>query len=696
MKKVFIRKKEEKKVKQKRGKLSRRLIALIILLILIPVVSLGISSYINSVNALKHELKVSGEQFVEEVEYSIDTYLTKYEDSLDLISKESDIFRQEEIKEVLSSEEGEETVVQNSNQPSEEEMLNAFEKYMATYEDVLSIYFARPDKEFIAYPVVDMGSDYDATSRPWYIDAQQENGLIWSDPYVDEDTKEIVATLSTPVYDGDTFMGILAIDLPLTAIENRLNGIQFGEHGDIVLIDSDNKIMTHSNKDLIGKEMPVEKIKTALTEKESGVVDYVREEKGVKEQKFTTFTTIDRLGWKILGTMYVKELRETVEGIVFDILIVGAIVLLIGIVGAIIFSKMITKPLENLVSDMDRVKTGDFTVVSKVKSNNEIGILSDTFNIMINEVRNLIKSSSEVSGQVISASQELAATSEETSASAEEVSRTVEEIAKGASEQASDAENGASMVANLGDKINELVVNSDEIIKVTKDVMDSNMNGVKAVETLKNENKENKYTTENIEKAVLGLNDKSKNIGNILQTITSIAEQTNLLALNASIEAARAGEQGKGFAVVANEIRELAEGSGRAAGEIREIVTGIQTESENTVKVMGEVKESSIKQGKAVNKVNDSFTDISKKIDEISSKIEAMNDFISEINGGKNALVGAIENISSVSEETAAASEEVSASMQQQTSAVEQVAQLADNLNSLADSLNKEMDKFKI
>jgi len=698
MKKIFNKKAKDKSSEKKRGKLSRKLVSLIILLILIPIGALGVSSYINSVEALEAELKISGEQFVEEVRNSIDTYLIKYEESVDLLSRETSLLSLGIEEEIIPEEEveGEEVISVPAVSTGVEDTKEAFKEYMATYEEVTLTYFANEDKELYSNPTIDVGSDFDPTSRPWYIKAKEQNAMVWNDPYIDTDTGDYVTTLSMPIYDGNKFLGVLAIDIPLTTISNRLNGIQLGEHGEVVLVDKNDNIMTHSNKKLIGKEMPVEEIKTALNNEASGVVDYVREEEGVKEQKFTTFTTIDRLGWRVLGTSYIKELRESVNGILFDILTIGGIVLIIGVIGAIIFSKMITKPLGVLVTDMERVKTGDFTVVSNVKSNDEIGTLSDTFNLMINEVKNLISSSREVSQEVIHASQELAATSEETSASAEEVSRTVEEIAKGASEQASDAESGASMVSALGDKINNLVTNSDEIIKVTQDVMDANINGVKAVESLKNENEESKYTTDNIEKAVLGLSDKSKDIGNILQTITSIAEQTNLLALNASIEAARAGEHGRGFAVVANEIRELAEGSGKAAEEIRGIVTGIQDQSKNTVKVMGEVKESSIKQGEAVNMVNETFTNISSKIDEISAKIETMNDFITDIDQGKNSLVDSIENISSVSEETAAASEEVSASMQQQTSAVEQVATLADNLNALADRLNKEMDKFQI
>lgn len=65
--------------------------------------------------------------------------------------------------------------------------------------------------------------------------------------------------------------------------------------------------------------------------------------------------------------------------------------------------------------------------------------------------------------------------------------------------------------------------------------------------------------------AMARIEDASKKIEQIISVIEEIAFQTNLLALNAGVEAARAGEAGKGFAVVAQEVRELAQRSGRAA-----------------------------------------------------------------------------------------------------------------------------------
>lgn len=103
---------------------------------------------------------------------------------------------------------------------------------------------------------------------------------------------------------------------------------------------------------------------------------------------------------------------------------------------------------------------------------------------------------------------------------------------------------------------------SDIASKIVESVEDNRVNAASAATEMTqvtSRMKDNYSLMDQMMEAMNKIQDTSREVVSIIQTIEQIADQTNLLALNASIEAARAGESGRGFAVVAGEIGKLAD-----------------------------------------------------------------------------------------------------------------------------------------
>ncbi|BCJ93409.1 hypothetical protein acsn021_09780 [Anaerocolumna cellulosilytica] len=126
-----------------------------------------------------------------------------------------------------------------------------------------------------------------------------------------------------------------------------------------------------------------------------------------------------------------------------------------------------------------------------------------------------------------------------------------------------------------------------------KSIQKTNRNAVKGSEAMERVTSSMQQMKENITASyerMIELEQTSKQIGTITDTIASISQQTNLLALNAAIESARAGEHGKGFAVVADEVRKLAEESKTATDEINELIQMVWQEIADAVAAMKQVR----------------------------------------------------------------------------------------------------------
>lgn len=643
-----------------------------IVLITIPLLILGISSHKKAVAIMEENFRKSSLQLAGEIRRGIHSMMQDVEEDIVGLSLERSVV---ELR--------------------AEEMMEHLGNYIEGHKNSRAMYIGTEGKEFHMRSKISLNvpEGFDPTGRDWYKKAIEKKDVIWTDPYIDTGDGDLVISAAKPIYKENELVGVLGIDVSLKNLAEELNSIKIGENGSIVILNRELKIMTSRDERRIGTTLENEKLKEAINKNEK-YVRYEGNEKG--EEKIATIIKSERLGWTIVSEMNANEMEASTKSLLKNTVIIGGMALVIAISISHIISGKIIKNIKCLLEDMEKVKEGDFTVACHIQCKDEIGELGEHFNDMIRDIGDLVRNTREVSRKVIESAGNLAAVSEETSASSEEVGKTVEEIAKGATDQAYDAEKGVEIALRLSDKFDHLTNYTKEMLSSANGVKDANLEGVKAVEDLREKTEQNGEATESIEAAIMELDNKTKNIGSILDTIASISEQTNLLALNASIEAARAGDAGRGFAVVAEEIRKLAEGSRQATEEIKDIVINIQTDSSNTVESMKEVKIRSKEQSDAVSKVDGSFDKIYKSIDHITERIEVIGSYVKDLDQDKDEIVGGIQNISAVSEETAAAAEEVSATMQQQSMAVEEVAVASQHLNDLAFKLNEEIGKFRV
>lgn len=662
-------------------KLHIKMIFTFTLLILISLSTLSLMNYTQVSKQVNDEVRANAQGQAIELKSLIDLYLNQYSLAINQFSQDHTL-----LQFVQATDSNEKRLAWNNLQSN-------FAYYLELNPKIQTIYIGDERKNMDLVPHVDL-TNFDPTGRPWYIAASQSpNDVIWTEPYIDEATKEYVITAAKAIRNSSTnqVIGVVGIDISLEELESLVSSINVSNNGYPFLLDQSGRALVHPT--MRGEDLSeLAFIEELYNSGESGRIEYRYEH----ADRVLIFDSLQTTGWKV-GTIYDdKDLKATANSLRNTNLLVSSIIIIISIVIIYFISINISRPISKLTSEIAKIASGDLTVTFKTKSKDEVGQLTNSLNTMVTNINYLIESVRNSSHTIGKSSENLSAISEETTASNEEVGRAVAEIAHGATGVASTCDDTNQRTSELSLLIENVTKQIESIKVLSINSEQENEKGMKEVENLKNAANESSEVLTSVESVIHKLSSKINEVEKIMSVISSISEQTNLLALNASIEAARAGEHGKGFAVVANEVRKLADESNKATDDVRNTLLTIQNEAQQAVQEMATTKSISNKQNTSVASTEKAFYAISDVTFKMIESIDHITSDINEMNSFKEEVVASIQQISSMIEESAATSEEVSASVDEQITAIQTVAEQAQHLRQSSEDLETLIQKFKL
>ncbi|CAI8724369.1 Methyl-accepting chemotaxis protein TlpQ [Pseudomonas serbica] len=460
------------------------------------------------------------------------------------------------------------------------------------------------------------GAPYNA----FYTCARDTRQACVLEPYFDEasGSRKLVTSVAFPLLENGKVIAVVGLDINLAALQknSEASALQlFDGQGQISIVSPRGVISASSqDADRLGHPMDNAQVMDALRQGQPKVF--------VDPQQIKVLEPLPPIAgaapWGVLVGVPQAVLLAPVASLQQQLDAQGmqstALELLLGggsaLLGLLLIgyaARRITRPLQVLTRVMEDISLGegDLTRRLQVQSRDEIGQLATAFNRFVERIHQSIREVSsaalgvnEGARRVLDASHSSLSNFDDQASRTNSVAAAINQLGAAAQEiahNACDASQQASCARQQAE-------DGRQVVQRTIEVMNELSGKISA-------------SCSNIEV----LNDKTVNIGQILEVIKGISQQTNLLALNAAIEAARAGEAGRGFAVVADEVRSLAGRTQASALQIQQMIEELQVGARDSVTTMTESQQHSEESVTIANLAGTRLSSVTQRIGEIDN-----------------------------------------------------------------------------
>lgn len=394
-----------------RYSLKFRLLLTILIITIAPIIILGSLSYKKSHELLTKQSNEDMQNITNQINNSLDEYFLGLSNIVSIASN------QEALATIVQREESDDFIeIAKSNKDAlytdDIITLNTINQmreqisHIKEHADVKTCYIATRNCNMYsdeAQYVMGIDGDFNCTEREWYKKAiQNSNEVIWIPPYVDRNNDMVVITLAKAIKKNNEILGVFALDINLDNMIKKLKTINLGSTGNVFVLDSNGEYLIHEDDNLLGSVIKDKDILNILQNNSFGQYN--------NDNRMNSFVTNNITGWKIVASIDKSILYSKANSIRKFTIYMSFLFTVLILIAGIIYSKSLTSSIESIISHLNHITSGDFSVSLPSKLLNrkdEIGKVSESINSMRNNIKILVEGIQSLNDEIFDTQKEI-------------------------------------------------------------------------------------------------------------------------------------------------------------------------------------------------------------------------------------------------------------------------------------------------